>query len=123
MSTLCYFKSARSRNIRVSSGSSIVGGLGLISTNTILPNSVILQVPNHLTFTVSNSPLDINPTIESYFANKKVYRDAPYWAKLGIDLCNCDKVSSLRPSIKTDDDSKEVDMRPWLNSLPRCDIY
>jgi len=107
--------------VKVASGNSIAGGLGLLSINAISPNSVLLQVPSYLTFTVSNSRLESNPIIESYFENSKAYRDAPYWAKLSLDLNNLDKISSLRPSNKKigDNDSKEVDMRPWLDSLPR----
>jgi len=104
------------KQIRVASGRAILGGgLGLLSTNDVSPNCVLLQVPNYLTFPVSNSPLDVNPTIESYFAaNPKVYRDAPWWAKLSLDLYVCDQISSIRT-----DKNSQVDMRPWLDSLPR----
>jgi len=110
------------QQIKVANGNPILGGgLGLLSTNVVSPNSVLLQVPNHLTFTVSNSPLDINPTIESYFTgNPKAYRNAPWWAKLSLDLYNCDQISSLRTNPKeANDKQSQVDMRPWLDSLPR----
>lgn len=110
------------QQIEVASGKPILGGgLGLLSTNVISPNSVLLQVPSHLAFTVSNSPIDINPTIESYFAgNPKAYRNAPWWAKLSLDLYNCDQISSLRNNPKeAADKQSQVDMRPWLDSLPR----
>lgn len=110
------------QQIKVASGNSILGGgLGLLTTNDVSPNSILLQIPNHLAFTVSNSPLDINPTIESYFAdNPKAYRNAPWWAKLSLDLYNCDQISSLRSTTKNPhDDQSQVDMRPWLDSLPR----
>jgi len=110
------------QQIKVSSGNSILGGgLGLLTTNVISPNSILLQIPNHLAFTVSNSPLDINPTIESYFSNNpKAYRNAPWWAKLSLDLYNCDQISSLRSTTNNpNDEQSRVDMRPWLDSLPR----
>ena len=101
------------------SGDDIIGGgLGLVATSTIEPNTLMLQVPNHLSFTVSNSALDSNPISESNFINSaKAYRDAPWWGKLSIDLNVCDKISSLRPVAKAD--GNQIDMRPWLDSLPR----
>ena len=113
---LCLF--IRMQGIKVESGKAIIGGgLGLVAISDIEPNTVMLQVPNHLSFTVSNSKFDSNPTSESQFTNSaKAYCDAPWWAKLSLDLYVCDKISSLRPNESGKD---QVDMRPWLDSLPR----
>jgi Rubisco LSMT substrate-binding. len=88
----------------------------------------MLQVPNYLTFTVSTSKLDANPRVERLFQNPKVYVDAPWWAKLSVDLNVCDQIDSRKSSSASggssrgeheEDDIDTVDMRPWLNSLPR----
>jgi hypothetical protein len=110
----------QSKDIKISSGSPIIGGgLGLLTTNSVPPNSVMLQVPTHLTFSVSNSKIDSNRQSESYFLNKgKAYVDAPWWAKLSIDLFICDQIDSKR-SKDGKGDGETIDMRPWLDSLPR----
>jgi len=106
------------KDIKVASGDPIVGGgLGLQTTNEIQPNSVVLQVPTGLTFSVSNSKFDSNSQVESYFKNNaKAYSGSPWWAKLSADLYCCDKIDSNRRTGKGDE---TVDMRPWLDSLPR----
>lgn len=114
----------QSKDVKIANGSPILGGgLGILTTQTIAPNSVMLQVPTYLTFSVSNSKIDSNRQSESYFKNNaKAYIDAPWWAKLSIDLFICDKINSKRSgsnvsTTTTGDDT--VDMRPWLDSLPR----
>lgn len=107
-----------SKDIKVESGSKIVGGgLGLLTTNAIpKPNSLMLQIPTELTFSVANSDLEPNLSSEQYFKNKaKTYRSSPWYAKMAIDVFICDRISSLRPNGGDED----VEMRPWLDSLPR----
>lgn len=107
------------KDVKVQAGDPIIGGgLGLLTTNQVQSNSVILQVPTALTFSVSNSKLEANPKVEQYFTNKaKEYINAPWWAKLSVDLFVCDKIDSRR-AIETGGD-ETIDMRPWLDSLPR----
>lgn len=107
------------KDIKVQAGDPIVGGgLGLLTTNQVQPNSVLLQVPTALTFSVSNSKLEANPQVEQYFTHKaKEYINAPWWAKLSVDLFVCDEIDSMR-AIKTGG-VETIDMRPWLDSLPR----
>ena len=91
--------------------------MGLLSTNEVEPNSVLLQVPTSLTFSVSTSKFDTNTQVESYFKNNaKAYSGAPWWAKLSADLNCCDKIDSKR---STGNGDETVEMRPWLDSLPR----
>jgi hypothetical protein len=115
----------RQKGVQVATGEPIIGGgLGLLAVNTIDSNKVMLQVPNYLTFTVSTSKLDANPRVESLFQNPKAYIDAPWWAKLSVDLNVCDQIDSRKSksvsgSKNEIQDSETVDMRPWLDSLPR----
>lgn len=114
--SLSSFNSFRRKDMQVAAGSPIIGGgLGLLTTNTIEPNSIMLQVPTHLTFSTSSSKLDANPKVENLFANPKTYIDAPWWAKLAIDLIVCNDIDST----KEDPKKEPVDMRPWLDSLPQ----
>ena len=111
----------RTKDIKIEAGPKIIGGgLGLITTNNIpKPNSLMLQVPTQLTFSVSTSDLEPNPSSEQYFINKaKTYRSSPWYAKLAIDIFICDKISSSRQG-ENGVDNSSIDMRPWLNSLPR----
>lgn len=111
------------KDVKVEAGPKIIGGgLGLLTTTSIpKSNSLLLQVPTHLTFSVSTSDLDANLSSEQYFTNKaKTYRSAPWYVKLAFDLFICDKISSLRPNDKNGSNKEDVvDMRPWLDSLPR----
>ncbi len=78
---------------------------------------MLLQVPTALTFSVSTSKFDSNIQVESYFKNNaKAYSGSPWWAKLSADLYCCDKIDSQR---STGNGDEKVDMRPWLDSLPR----
>lgn len=119
-------------DVKVASGNPIIGGgLGLLTTNQVSSNSLLLQVPTHLTFSASSSKLDSDPLIESFFFyGAKAYNDAPWWAKLSVDLFVCDRIDSTRSKTgksgggaagsngnSNGDDC--VEMRPWLDSLPR----
>lgn len=78
---------------------------------------MLLQVPTALTFSVSSSKFDTNSQVESFFRNNgKAYSGSPWWAKLSADLYCCDKIDSKR---STGNGDETVDMRPWLDSLPR----
>jgi hypothetical protein len=113
-----YFIFYRTKDIKVEAGSKIIGGgLGLLTTKDIPKvNSVMLQIPTALTFSVSTSDLESNLSTEQYFINKaKTYRSSPWFTKLSLDVFICDKVSSLR----NEDSNDSIEMRPWLDSLPR----
>ena len=117
----------RQKDIQVESGSKIIGGgLGLLTNNSISqPNSLMLQIPTKLTFSVGTSDLEANPTTEQYFNNKaKAYRSSPWYSKLSLDLFICDKISSYRDGSSGGNEGdggneNMIDMRPWLDSLPR----
>lgn len=96
----------------------------MLAVSSIPPNTVMLQVPNDLTLTVSTSKLDANnPEVEALFENRKVYVNAPWWAKLSMQLNFYDQINSRRKlpnrDNKDDESNGGVDMRPWLDSLPR----
>ena len=57
----------------------------------------------------------------SLTSKAKAYIDAPWWAKLSVDLYVCDAINSRRAvnGKGSDDGSDTVDMRPWFDSLPR----
>ncbi len=113
--------------------------MGLLTSAAVpKPNSLLLQIPTDLTFSVGTSDFDFdfNPTTattEQYFINRaKTYRSSPWYTKLGLDLYVCDQICSVRggngngntsadadSDSDGDNDDKKVDMRPWLDSLPR----
>ena len=103
----------RYTNIRLSSGES--SGLGVYADASIKPNDIVVQVPTKLTLSVE-TPKDYNAVVESalFVSNPKAYRTALWWAALSIQLNYYDKVDS------TNVRAGGVDMKPWLDALPRA---
>jgi len=99
--------------IQVSSGDQN-SGLGLYATQTLSPQSIVIQVPTKLTLSVE-SPSDYNKVMEQglFASNPKAYRNAPWWAALSIQLNYFDKVNSINER------AGGVSMKPWMESLPR----
>jgi hypothetical protein len=90
---------------------SAYGGLGLTVTQAVPANTVIMAVPSKVALSVESpggGPDDRGPY--SLLSDRKVMRDSPWFAQFSLYLYTLDKISSKRGSI---------DMRPWLDSLPR----
>ena len=86
-------------------------GLGLVTTRDVKPGDVVVTVPTNIVLSVT-SPGEYNRGARALFDDKNVYRDAPWWAQLSVQLNLYDKVNSV-------DLESGIDMRGWLGSLPR----
>eukprot|EP00804_Cyclotella_cryptica_P029771 CCRYP_020940-RA/>CCRYP_020940-RA protein AED:0.05 eAED:0.05 QI:35/1/1/1/1/1/3/54/592 len=88
-------------------------GLGLYATQPLSPNAILIQVPTKLTLSVE-SPKDYNKVMEQTFfpSNPKLYRNAPWWACLSIQLNYYDKINPTSQQGNTS-------LQPWMDSLPR----
>eukprot|EP01082_Thalassiosira_pseudonana_P002416 g1958.t1 g1958 contig11:424138-425851(+) len=97
--------------IEVSSGGN--SGLGLYSTQSLTPNTLLIQVPSKLTLSVE-TPNDYNIVMEKelFASNPKAYRNAPWYAALSVQLNYYDKVNA-------NNSKAGVSMTPWMDSLPR----
>ena len=106
-------------------------GLGLILTRSLKPSDVVIQVPTKLTLSVE-SPKDYNAVIERelFPSDPKVYRDAPWWAALSVQLNYHDKIVIIPTTTTTDNSANNrgggpgggtttTDMGAWMRTLPR----
>ena len=106
-------------------------GLGLILTRSLKPSDVVIQVPTKLTLSVE-SPKDYNAVIERelFPSDPKVYRDAPWWAALSVQLNYHDKIIIIPTTTTTDNSANNrgggpgggtttTDMGAWMRTLPR----
>ena len=96
--------------IGVSAGE-VAGGLGLVAINDLKPGDIVVQVPTKMVLSVQ-SPGEYNRGARELFDDKSAYKDAPWWAQLSVQLNRYDKVNSK-------DMDSEIDMKGWLDSLPR----
>ena len=106
---------ARSNDIQIGGvsveGGDVADGLGLVTTRDVKPGDVVVTVPTNVVLSVT-SPGEYNRGARELFDDKNVYRDAPWWAQLSVQLNRYDKVNSI-------DLDSGIDMRGWLDSLPR----
>lgn len=87
------------------------GGLGLLATQQLDANNVVVSVPTSLALYVEapgGGPDD--RTVRDYF-DKKSLAEAPWYAQFAAYLCAMDKTTKTKGGT--------IDMRPWLESLPR----
>jgi hypothetical protein len=91
----------------------------------------VIQVPTKLTLSVE-SPKDYNAVIERelFPSDPKVYRDAPWWAALSVQLNYHDKIVIIPTTTTTDNSANNrgggpgggtttTDMGAWMRTLPR----
>eukprot|EP00550_Attheya_septentrionalis_P005599 CAMPEP_0198294790 /NCGR_PEP_ID=MMETSP1449-20131203/24387_1 /TAXON_ID=420275 /ORGANISM="Attheya septentrionalis, Strain CCMP2084" /LENGTH=544 /DNA_ID=CAMNT_0043994863 /DNA_START=94 /DNA_END=1728 /DNA_ORIENTATION=- len=90
------------------------GGLGLVATQDLKAKDVVIEVPSDLTLTVQ-TPRDSNRAVEDLFDDRgKSYCNSPHWwAQLSIQL------NALDGNLISHGKNADVQMRPWLDSLPR----
>ena len=94
------------------SGGDVAEGLGLVTNRDVKPGDVVVTVPTNVVLSVT-SPGEYNRGARELFDDKNVYRDAPWWAQLSVQLNRYDKVNSV-------DLESGIDMCGWLDSLPRA---
>eukprot|EP00536_Pseudo-nitzschia_multiseries_P011707 jgi/Psemu1/206615/e_gw1.412.2.1 len=97
--------------------SKTTGGLGLVTSgasgNTDA-NSVVVTVPASLALSVelpSGGP-DDRSVVKELVEDRQAFRAMPWYAQFALYLYKLDKVSSKKLE-------GEVDLQPWLDSLPR----
>jgi hypothetical protein len=94
------------------SGGDVAEGLGLVTTRDVKPGDVVVTVPTNIVLSVT-SPGEYNRGARELFDDKSAYREAPWWAQLSVLLNRFDKINSV-------DLESGIDMRGWLDSLPRA---
>jgi len=94
------------------SGRDVAEGLGLVTTRDVKAGDVVVTVPTNIVLSVT-SPGEYNRGAREVFDDKNAYRDAQWWAQLSVQLNLYDKVSSV-------DLESGIDLRGWLDSLPRA---
>lgn len=106
---------AKSNGIQIGavdvSGGEVADGLGLVVNRDVKPRDLLVQVPTNVVLSVT-APGEYNRGASELFDDKNVYRDAPWWAQLSVQMNRYDKVSSV-------DLESGIDMKGWLDSLPR----
>ena len=87
-------------------------GLGLIATQQVPSNSVIVSVPSKVALSVESpgGGVDDANVVRDLLEDRKAFRDSPWFAQFSIYLFALDKLSFQKQGL---------DMRPWLDSLPR----
>lgn len=96
----------------VSINQSPFGGLGLLVSKEVPANSLLLTVPSDIALSVESPGLGPNErAVLDLVEDRKAIREAPWYVQFSLYLHYLDKVSSAR--------SSGVDMRCWLDSLPR----
>jgi hypothetical protein len=88
------------------------GGLGLVATREVLSNSVVVSVPTNVVLSVESpgDGVDDGSVVRNLLDDRKLFRESPWYAQFAVYLFALDQVSSMKQGI---------DMRPWLDSLPR----
>lgn len=113
--------------IQVASGLSLqdskFGGLGLIASKTLPPNTILVSVPSKVALCVdSNNGPDGNAgtaaLMDAAVTDRKALRDAPWFVQFSIYLQALDKISCTRGA-NNNNNEDGYDLQPWLDSLPR----
>ena len=88
-------------------------GLGLLATQDLDSNSVVVSVPTKVALSVESpgDGVDDLSVVRELLENRFAFRESPWYAQFSVYLYALDKVSSTKQGI---------DMRPWLDSLPRA---
>lgn len=88
-------------------------GLGLMTTQPVPSNTVVVSVPTRVALSVESpgDGVDDPSAVRDLLANRKVFRESPWFAQFSVYLFSLDKMASTKQG---------VDMRPWLDSLPRA---
>lgn len=86
-------------------------GLGLSTTKSLKDNDLLITVPTSTSLSVE-CPGDGPDHYDCFklLQDRSVLRNSPWYAQFSVYLHMLDKVSSVR---------KGLDMRPWLETLPR----
>ncbi len=97
--------------------SKLTGGLGLITSGTSSTTDaggVVVTVPSSLALSVelpSGGP-DDSSVIKELIEDRSAFRALPWYVQFSLYLYKLDKISPKKGF-------EQIDMQPWLNSLPR----
>ena len=86
-------------------------GLGLVAAQQVQSGSVVVTVPSKVALSVESpggGPDDFG--ISDLITDRRVFRELPWFVQFSLYLHKLDKVSSSKSG---------MDLRPWLDSLPR----
>jgi len=97
--------------------SKTTGGLGLITSGTgsnTDAGGVLVTVPATLALSVElpRGGPDDSGVMKNLVENRNAFRSLPWYAQFSLYLYKLDKISSTK-------EAQEVDLQPWLDSLPR----
>ena len=98
--------------------SKISGGLGLVTNGCGVDTeagSVVVTVPASLALSVelpTGGPDDIG-VVKDLVEDRNVFRSLPWYSQFALYFYKLDKISPYK------DQAKDVNLQPWLDSLPR----
>lgn len=98
--------------------SKISGGLGLVTNGSGVDTeagSVVVTVPASLALSVelpTGGPDDIG-VVKDLVEDRNVFRSLPWYSQFALYFYKLDKISPYK------DQAKDVNLQPWLDSLPR----
>eukprot|EP00531_Pseudo-nitzschia_arenysensis_P001264 CAMPEP_0116148164 /NCGR_PEP_ID=MMETSP0329-20121206/18190_1 /TAXON_ID=697910 /ORGANISM="Pseudo-nitzschia arenysensis, Strain B593" /LENGTH=554 /DNA_ID=CAMNT_0003644237 /DNA_START=40 /DNA_END=1701 /DNA_ORIENTATION=+ len=97
--------------------SKLTGGLGLITSGTSSTTDtggVVVTVPASLALSVElpNGGPDDSSVIKELIEDRSAFRALPWYVQFSLYLYKLDKISPKKGF-------EQIDMQPWLNSLPR----
>ena len=88
-------------------------GLGLVTKQEVPNGSLIVTVPNKVTLSVTTptgGPDD--SSVVSMCSDRRVFRDLPWFVQFSLYLYKVTNISSMKGA-------ENVDLRPWVESLPK----
>jgi hypothetical protein len=91
-------------------------GLGLVSKQRIEKGGVVVTVPAALALSmeIPRGGPDDSSFMKTLVDDRSVFRSLPWYVQFAMYLFKLDKISSCKQMA-----AGEVDLRPWLDSLPR----
>jgi hypothetical protein len=86
-------------------------GLGLVATQEVPSGSLLVTVPASVTLSVTRGSLggpdDIS--VEAMCNDRRTFRELPWYVQFSLYLYKLNNVSPIK---------SDVDLKPWLESLP-----
>jgi hypothetical protein len=85
--------------------------LGIVAKKDLPSNSLVLTVPSDVTLSIESPGDGPDDSSVLSIANRKDLEKLPWFAQFAVYLFKLDTISSVK--------NNKVDMKAWLNSLPR----
>lgn len=87
-------------------------GLGLVAQQQVPSNSLVVTVPTKATLSVTTPGGPDDSSVVSMCSDRQSFRSLPWFCQFSLYLYKLNKISSVK-------ESENLDLQPWLESLPR----